>query len=56
MQCGCGKKAEWEVYSHLEPHCNGCMEEATDCNVPILVRKIDLAKGVEVNERVGKAS
>jgi hypothetical protein len=41
MTCGCGKKAEWEVYSHLEGHCESCFLEATDCTEPQNVRLID---------------
>jgi hypothetical protein len=41
MTCGCGKKATWEVYSHLEGHCESCFLEATDCAEPQNVRLID---------------
>lgn len=41
-RCGCGRKAEYEVYQDRQPHCKECMEDAIDCTVPVLVRKINL--------------
>lgn len=39
-KCGCGQKAEYEVYDHLEPHCTSCMLDAVDNSIPVLVRRI----------------
>lgn len=38
--CGCGRVATWEVEG--QPHCTLCMEDATECAVPVLVRKLDV--------------
>lgn len=39
--CGCGAKAEYEVYEHREPHCMRCMLDAVDCETYVMVRRID---------------
>lgn len=40
-KCGCGRDAEYEVYDHHEPHCQSCMLEAVDCQIPVMVRRIE---------------
>ncbi len=39
-KCGCGRKANYEVYKHREPHCLKCMLEAVDVDDFIPVRKV----------------
>lgn len=44
IRCGCGAEAKYLVYEHEEPHCEFCFREAIECDVPILVRKINELK------------
>lgn len=41
--CGCNpnKPAMYEVYEDKQPHCFECMLDAIECNVQVLVRRID---------------
>ncbi len=38
--CGCGREAEWEVYDHLEPHCDSCKNEALTSTIKPFYRPI----------------
>lgn len=47
--CGCGKKANYEVYQHREPHCQECMLDAVNCAVVVPVRRIEVGTLKNVN-------
>jgi hypothetical protein len=40
-KCGCGRPAEYEVYDDHQPHCQSCMLEAVDCQIPVMVRRLE---------------
>lgn len=40
-KCGCGRDAEYEVYEDRQPHCLSHMLEAVDCQISVMVRRIE---------------
>ncbi|MBP1905309.1 hypothetical protein J2Z32_001937 [Paenibacillus turicensis] len=41
-KCWCGREADYELHTGKEwqPHCKFCMEEAVDCSLGAIIRRI----------------
>lgn len=45
-KCGCGREAEYELWNgqRWELHCKSCMEDAVDCSLGAIIRRLDHAR------------
>lgn len=41
IKCGCGKDAQYAVYSDRQPHCLSCMLDAVDVAMGVVVGTLD---------------
>jgi hypothetical protein len=53
MTCGCGTELKPDETYQVEKQiqCKECMEDAINCRVPVLVRKIDRLEAIQNEHR-----